>query len=170
MKPVLDACCGGRLMWFDHNDPRAVFADIRENVIYPKDRGTLATRGRAPIMVQPDIAADFTRLPFESESFWHVVFDPPHHTHKRMGSTGTGILTVTYGILFPGWEEMLAAGFSECFRVLKENGTLVFKWCSAEIPLARVLALTPEKPLYGHRNGRKAATHWVAFIKNRERA
>jgi hypothetical protein len=32
---------------------------------------------------------------------------------------------------------------------------------AAEISLTRVLALTPEKPLYGHRTGKKALTVWV---------
>jgi hypothetical protein len=36
--------------------------------------------------------------------------------------------------------------------------------CEAEIPLREVLELTNEKPLYGHRSGKKAQTHWVAFI------
>jgi hypothetical protein len=31
--------------------------------------------------------------------------------------------------------------------------------------LREILALTPEKPLYGHRSGRRERTHWVAFIK-----
>lgn len=28
-----------------------------------------------------------------------------------------------------------------------------------------VPALAPERPLFGHRSGKKAQTHWVAFIK-----
>jgi hypothetical protein len=32
-----------------------------------------------------------------------------------------------------------------------------------------VLALTPEKPLYGHRSGKKAQTHWIAFLKPNEK-
>lgn len=28
-KPVLDPCCGSRMMWFDKNDSRAVFGDQR---------------------------------------------------------------------------------------------------------------------------------------------
>ena len=63
------------------------------------------------------------------------------------------------------WKEDLAAGFKECFRVLKPHGTLIFKWNEIDIPLNDVLALTPEKPLYGHRSGKKANTHWVSFIK-----
>ncbi len=26
---ILDMCCGSRMFWFDKQDPRAVFADIR---------------------------------------------------------------------------------------------------------------------------------------------
>ena len=65
------------------------------------------------------------------------------------------------------WKDDLKAGFAECFRVLKAGGTLIFKWNEIDIPLKSVLALTPEKPLYGHRSGKKANTHWVAFIKGR---
>jgi hypothetical protein len=56
-------------------------------------------------------------------------------------------------------------GFSECFRVLKPFGTLIFKWNEVDIPLRQVLALTDHKPLYGHRSGKAAKTHWVAFMK-----
>ena len=70
-----------------------------------------------------------------------------------------------YGLLFDGWREMLRAGFAECFRVLCPLGTLIFKWCEVEISVADVLALTPEKPLYGHRSGKQSKTHWIAFLK-----
>lgn len=160
---VLDACCGGRLMWFDPQDSRAVFVDVR-NGEWAKDLGTEKTKGRAPIRVKPDIQADFTALPFQNSSFALVVLDPPHHTTARMGK-GPNIMSSQYGVLLPGWEEMLRAGFAECFRVLRPDGVLIFKWCSREIPLARVLALTPEKPLFGHRTTKSTTTHWVAFIK-----
>lgn len=29
MKPILDACCGGKMFYFDKNDPRVLFQDIR---------------------------------------------------------------------------------------------------------------------------------------------
>lgn len=60
---------------------------------------------------------------------------------------------------------MIRAGFAECFRVLRPEGVLVFKWNEIEVPLREVLALTPERPLYGHRTGKQAKTHWVAFLK-----
>jgi hypothetical protein len=60
---------------------------------------------------------------------------------------------------------MLRAGFAECFRVLRPEGTLIFKWNEYEVPLRDVLALTPEKPLYGHQAGKQQKTHWIAFLK-----
>src|SRR5690349_19534730 len=82
--PVLDACCGSRMFWFDHGDTRAVFMDRREGE-WAKDYGTEKTAGRAPIVVRPDVLADFTAMPFPDGSFHLVVFDPPHHTEKHFG-------------------------------------------------------------------------------------
>jgi len=28
-----------------------------------------------------------------------------------------------------------------------------------------ILALTPERPLYGHKSGKASKTHWIAFLK-----
>ena len=30
MKPILDACCGSRMFWFDKTNPAAIFMDNRE--------------------------------------------------------------------------------------------------------------------------------------------
>jgi SAM-dependent methyltransferase len=158
---VLDACCGGKMMWFDKDDNRAVFADCRNEVMgidhFPSQQG------RSPKSVQPDLIHDFRDMDFPDESFHHVVFDPPHVRGISMKSV-TGF---SYGSLDKEtWKTDLAAGFKECFRVLKPYGTLIFKWNEVDIPLKDVLALTPEKPLYGHRSGKKANTHWVCFIKH----
>jgi SAM-dependent methyltransferase len=158
--PVLDACCGSRMFWFDHDDKRALFVDKRRGMRI-RDVGTPGTRGRSPRVVEPDMLLDFTQLPFPDDVFLHVVFDPPHL--ERAGATGQ--IAFDYGILSGDWREMLRRGFAECFRVLRPGGTLIFKWCEVEIPLRDVLALTPEKPLYGHKTGAKARTHWVAFLK-----
>ena len=160
---VLDACCGTKMMWMDKKDDRALFVDCRtESFSIAPGR---AYKNGATLNVSPDKESDFTCLPFGDETFYHVVFDPPHHTEARLGRTGTGILEKKYGKLCVGWREMLASGFEECFRVLKPKGTLIFKWCATEIPLTEILKLTPEKPLYGHKSGKKAQTHWVAFLK-----
>ncbi len=63
---ILDMCCGSRMFWFDKQDERAVFSDIRAEQHKLCD-------GRSP-----DIIADFRALPFADASFPIVVFDPPH--------------------------------------------------------------------------------------------
>jgi SAM-dependent methyltransferase len=160
---VLDACCGGRMFWFDRANPVAVFMDVRSEVV-KCDRGP-GSVGRSDVSVSPDVVADFTCMPFPDESFDLVVFDPPHI--RGTEARAKGIIGGKYGVLFPGWEQMLTDGFSECFRVLREGGTLIFKWCEVEIPLSKVLSLTDQSPLFGHRSGRRAETHWVTFYKQR---
>ena len=156
LPPVLDACCGSRMFWFDKKDDRAMFVDSREGV-FPVTRQS----PRSPVVVNPDWCGSFTAMPFSDNTFHHIVFDPPHLTTLGVNSN----MTKTYGRLTEGWRDMLRQGFSECFRVLKPYGTLVFKWCEYDVPISDVLALTPEKPLYGHRSGKQQKTHWVAFIK-----
>ena len=158
MPVVLDACCSKRAFWFVPDDPRAVFMDIREGV-YPVK--AYARPNKAPVVVKPDVVASFTEMPFDDESFLHVVFDPPHLS--KLGDNST--LAKTFGKLMPDWRDTIAAGFKECFRVLQPGGTLIFKWCEFEIPISEVLALTPEKPLYGHKSGKRSDTHWIAFLK-----
>ena len=147
------------MMWFDKHDDRAVFADCRAEELDVSH----CTSNPGRKVVAPDVLHDFRSMDFPDEHFHHVVFDPPHVRGISMKSV-TGF---SYGSLDKEtWESDLAAGFKECFRVLKPHGTLIFKWNEVDIPLKDVLALTPEKPLYGHRSGKKANTHWVAFIKS----
>jgi SAM-dependent methyltransferase len=157
LPPVLDACCGGRMFWFDKNDRRGFFVDKRKGTFPLLRQKKIYTT----IRVMPDWQGSFTALPFASESFFHVVFDPPHDVLNP----GTGNVYKTYGRLSKNWKDELGQGFAECFRVLLPGGTLIFKWSERDIPLREILALTPEKPLYGHRSGRRERTHWVAFIK-----
>ena len=63
------------------------------------------------------------------------------------------------------WKEDLSKGFAECFRVLKDEGILIFKWNEYDVPLKDVLALTDQKPLFGHPSGNAQKTHWVTFMK-----
>ena len=150
---VLDACCGSRMFWFDKDNPLAVFMDKR------KESHTLCD-GRS-LIVEPDVVGDFTDMPFEDESFYLVVFDPPHF--KSLGENS--FLAKKYGRLLGDWSVEIAEGFRECFRVLRPNGVLVFKWNSHEIPLGDILKLANEQPLFGHTTGRQAKTHWLCFMK-----
>lgn len=146
------------MMWFDKQDERCLFADCREGVLDVSH----CTTNPGKKEVKPDQLHDFRNMPYDDEGFHHVVFDPPHVRNISMKSV-TGF---SYGSLDKEtWREDLRLGFAECFRVLKPHGTLIFKWNETDIPLREVLALTPEKPLYGHRSGKKANTHWVAFLK-----
>lgn len=160
LPPVLDVCCGSRMFWFHKRDDRAVYLDNRRET-HVIDTGTPGTKGRSPIVVDPDIIADFTDVPFSDGSFSLVVFDPPHIERHE----AKGLMTKKYGVLKGDWRAMIRGGFAECFRVLKSNGTLVFKWSESDVPVSEILKLTPEKPLFGHKSGKASRTHWIVFLK-----
>lgn len=141
------------MLWFDRDNPNAIFMDKRE-----VDE-TLCD-GRA-LKVAPDIVADFTNMPFPDETFSLVVFDPPHLTSLGENSW----LAKKYGRLVGDWEIEIAEGFKECLRVLKQDGTLIFKWNTTDVSLKQVLPLAPCRPLFGHTTGRQAKTIWAAFLK-----
>jgi SAM-dependent methyltransferase len=150
---VLDACCGSRMFWFDKENPSVIFGDIR------REEHTLCD-GRK-LVIDPDVLLDFTALPFEDGRFKLVVFDPPHLDNAGL----TGWQGLKYGRLTGDWKEMLRRGFAECFRVLENDGVLVFKWNETRIKTAEVLRLTPCQPLLGHRVGKGHKTHWYLFLK-----
>ena len=112
-------------------------------------------------MIEPDTLLDFRALPYADGAFHLVAFDPPHLVQAGPRSW----LAAKYGKLSDDWRADLRAGFSECFRVLRPYGTLVFKWNETQVKLREVLALTPERPLFGNTSGKKAGTHWLVFIK-----
>lgn len=149
-KRVVDVACGSRMFWFDKNNPDVLFLDKR--VVAPKKMSNGST-----FSVQPDIVMDFRKLELPDESFSLVVFDPPHVA--RAGKTS--FLGDKYGYLEnTTWRDDLRQGFSECFRVLKTDGVLVFKWNECHISLKEILALTPVHPLFGQRGGRSYKTHF----------
>lgn len=102
--------------------------------------------GKRSLIIEPDMVGDFTALPWPDQTFALVVFDPPHLV--RNGKKGW--LALKYGKLEGDWREQLRQGFAECFRVLKNEGTLVFKWNENDVPVSEILALTP--------SGRSSAT------------
>jgi len=154
-KTVLDVCCGPKGMWFDKNDQRALYLDNRRETHI--DNYPCGTKTN---IIDPDIIGDFTNINQPDNSFYHVVFDPPHIKRNKLGQ-----ITKKYGNLQDGWQDMIRQGFKECFRVLKPNGTLIFKWNEVQFPVKEVLKLTDKKPLYGHKSGKKMQTHWICFIK-----
>lgn len=154
-KKVLDPCCGSRMFWFDRNHPAAIFGDIRSESKVLCDGRTLE--------VSPDVPLDFRNLPFDDGAFKLVVFDPPHL--KRAGANSW--MRAKYGALDPAtWKDDIRKGFAECFRVLSADGVLIFKWNETQIVVREILALTEQKPLFGHPSGKKGGTHWICFMKD----
>ena len=156
---VLDVCCGSRMFWYQRKDRRAVYCDNRQEAHELKDKSSKG--GSRTLIIEPDYQCDFTALPFIDNCFSLVVFDPPHLI--RNGRSGW--LAKKYGKLGMNWEEDIRQGFAECFRVLKPEGTLIFKWNEHEIPVSKIVSLAPEQPLLGNRGGRTAKTHWIVFMK-----
>ena len=155
MKTVLDPASSMRSFYFNKTDERVVFGDIRE------DETHLLCNGQT-IEIKPDEVMDFRAIPYPDETFQLVIFDPPHLLHLSEKSW----MRKKYGVLdSQTWREDLTAGFAECFRVLKTNGTLVFKWNEASIKVNEILKLTDQKPLLGHPSGKRMGTHWILFIK-----
>lgn len=153
-KRVLDVACGSRMFWFDKKNPDVEFCDkrvVERQEYYP---------GRF-IEIKPDTVCDFTALPFSDGAYKLVVFDPPHL--RRAGEKSWSAMK--YGVLGGEWKEMLKAGFEECFRVLDDDGVLIFKWSEIQIPLSEILPLAPFPPLFGNRGGKNGNTHWLCFMK-----
>ena len=150
MKKILDACCGSRMFWFDKNNENVVFMDNRQESCTLQD-------GRK-LEVNPDVIGDFTKMPFDDETFYLVVFDPPHLLRAGKSSW----LVKKYGILKDNWQDEIQKGFIECMRVLKKNGTLVFKWSEQQVSVSDILKAINVKPLFGTRRGK---TIFLVFMK-----
>ena len=152
-KFILDACCGGRMMWFNKNHPNALYIDIRKT-----EKGFV--KSRPNFKVNPDLLMDFRELNFQDKSFKLIVFDPPHI--KKLGPNG--IFAKKYGKLDENWRYDLKKGFDECWRVLEDYGVLIFKWCEYEIKTKEILGVLGKVPLFGHPTS-KGGTHWFCFMK-----
>ena len=148
---ILDACCGSKMFWFDKENEDVVFMDNRQL------EDTLCD-GRK-LIVNPDILADFRDIPFKDNTFYLVVFDPPHLLRAGENSW----LAKKYGVLQETWREDIGRGFRKCMRVLKPNGTLIFKWNEDQIKLKEILSVIEYKPLFGNK---RSKTHWLVFMKD----
>ena len=154
-KFILDACCGGRMFWFNKRHPNTLYQDIRH-----KDKGFMKLR--PSYEVNPDIQADFRNMPYPDKSFKMVVYDPPHL--EQAGPNGWQ--AQKFGTLTKAtWQEDIKKGFEECWRVLDDYGTLIFKWNEEQIKINQVLPLFHTQPLMGHPTSRNGKTKWCVFMK-----
>ena len=155
-KFILDACCGGRMMWVNKKHPNVMFIDNRE-----EEKGCISYRQNFEI--KPDMVMDFRKMDFPDKSFKLVVFDPPH----LLSLGKTSYYRKKYGGLCPEtWQNDLKKGFSECWRVLMDYGVLIFKWSDSEIPYQKVLKVIEQCPLFQSTLGKKTGyTYWACFMK-----
>jgi len=157
-KEILDVCCGGKMMYFNKNHPEVLFCDIRE-----EEKGFI--NGAEWYSVKPDKICDFRNLPFKDKSFNMVVFDPPH----IVTNCKSGILVKKFGSLNKEtWQYDLKKGFNECWRVLKDNGTLIFKFAETKnIPFREILKVIDREPLFGTKNAstKNSETRFFVFYK-----
>ncbi len=161
-KFILDACCGGRMMWFNKNHPNALYIDTRKE-------GKGLIKDRPNFEVNPDVVMDFRKLEFSDKSFKLVVWDPPH----SLTFTDTSIMKKKFGGLNPEtWPDTIKRGFNECWRVLEDYGVLVFKWNDMEIPYKKVLRQINQEPLFMNITAgpktlktKGTRTYWFCFMK-----
>lgn len=156
-KFILDACCGGKMMWINKNQPNTIYIDIRK-----ENAGFIKQRPKQEI--KPDVIMDFRDMTFQDKSFKLVVFEPPHL--KTLGETS--LFRKKFGSLNAmTWQADLKAGFNECWRVLEDYGILIFKWSDNEISFKDVLDLAPSKPLFQNISNYKSTSSscWFCFMK-----
>lgn len=145
------------MFWFDKENPNVDFCDLRVLDANLCDGRTLE--------IKPDIVCDFTELPMKDNTYYLVVFDPPH----LVKAGDTSWLAQKYGKLpKENWKDVLRQGFNECMRVLKPNGVLIFKWNETDIRVSEIINTIRYIPLFGHKSGKREKTHWLCFMKESE--
>ena len=155
-KFILDACCGGRMFWFNKNHPNTIYIDNRK-----KDKGHC--EGKPNHEVNPDIVMDFRELEFKDGTFKVVIFDPPHVFAPE---EDTCVMTKCYGRLNKDtWKEDIKKGFDECMRVLEDYGLLVFKWNECGVKIKDLLYIIEVEPLLRDMRRGLSKSHWMLFMK-----
>lgn len=131
-----------------------------DNVIFMDNRelSDVLCDGRT-LNIHPDVIADFRNMPFGNERFDLVIFDPPHLIQAGSSSW----IAKKYGILSKDWRRDIKQGFSECMRVLRGGGTLIFKWGEPQITVSEVIEAIGEKPLIGSRTNKTGI--WLVYFK-----
>ena len=157
-RKILDVTCGLRSIWFNKHNPAATFCDNRKETLTDIWK-TTGGSSCYTCVVDPDLQCDFTDLPFADETYSLVVFDPPHLTHGGDNSW----LVKKYGKLEANWPNMLHDGFKECMRVLKTNGTLIFKWSETQIALSEILRCFDKEALLMQKSSK--TSHFCVFFK-----
>ena len=158
MKYILDACCGGRMFWFNKRQPNTIFIDN-----YPRGKGHNPERPNQE--THPDVIMDNREMDFPDNSFKLIVFDPPHIIGDKERFSNSKIISCYGALDRDTWREDIKKGFDECWRVLEDYGVLIFKWNEASIKRKEILSVIGKEPLFGHQIRTKVPTHWFCFMK-----
>jgi hypothetical protein len=146
---VLDLTAGNRACWFDRNDARATFVDIRESV-------------------EPSVVADACSIPAAvGDGFDLVVFDPPHKNNgaasgmqRSYGHSDAAAIT-----------RLLSGAAREAHRVSRSGALMLFKWNDHTRKLATVLPLLAPywRPMLAHglkhQQERASQSFWCALTR-----
>lgn len=154
MKPILDPMCGSRMFYFDKNNKSVLFGDIRDETHW--------TRQYKKLEIHPDQIMDARDLEFPDNSFHLVILDPPH----LINCGKTSDMAKSYGVLEKAWHEDMKRIFKEAWRVLKPNGTLIFKWADKDVSLAELLYVLEREPVFGDKKpaANKAGTNLFFLV------
>lgn len=154
-RPILDPCCGEREI---HFNKRNTLVDYRDNRV-----ANARLYNGDPILINPDTIGDVLRINAPDGAYHLVILDPPYLPYNT-----NNFLSQKYGKLPNDWRKWLKDAFDECWRVLANDGTLVFRWRSYKIPLETVLLYAPAKPVVGNKKPLETKAHWVLFFKHEE--
>lgn len=158
-KFILDACCGGKYMWYNKNHPNTIYMDIRE-----EEKGFIE---REPnFCIKPDIIADFRSLPKEitKRKYKLITWDIPHFKMKKI----SGNMSKAFGRLEPEtWKEDINKGFNQLWDILEDYGIILLKFSNYHIKFKEILEVIPEEPLFFNRTSSKGdtSTKWFCFMK-----
>ncbi len=157
---ILDATTGGKHIWHDEwkDSENVLFADRRQLEGLDHQEGWSCN---------PDVLLDARALPFKTETFDHIVFDPPHRVTDGGMQALSGVIEKKYGALrAETWQADLRAIFDELWRVLARAGTLTFKWADVHKSHSDVMNVLNRDPMYGVTTEKKrAVTKWWVFHK-----
>src|SRR3990167_8089000 len=122
-KKIIDVACGGRMFWFDKQQPNTLFVDKR--TMQPEIVGYgIHKRIRKCL---PDKIMDFRKLDLPNNRFSLVVFDPPHLFLGKNSHTGNKKHNA-YNDDLPEkeYQEQQIRVLNELWRITKSTGSLFY--------------------------------------------
>ena len=151
-KKILDVTCGSKTIWFDKNNPAAVFCDKRSEDI----RGIWKSgngKSERKCVISPDVQCDFTCLPFPDNTFDCITIsfglrnvtdkDKALRSMYRVLKPGGRLLVLEFSK--PIIEPLSKAYDAYSFHVLPRIGSLVANDADSYRYLAESIRMHPDQ-------------------------